>query len=64
MIFSPDRTYELRRAWEVDVPMSSPKTRVLIKSGTRERVVPPKLETSRKPPGASPDKVSRQSTKP
>ena len=63
MIFSPDRTYELRRAWEVDALMSSPKTRVLIKSGTRERAVPPKLETSRKPPGASPDKASRQAEK-
>ena len=63
MIFSPDRTYELRRAWEVYATMSSPKTRVLIKSGTRERAVPPKLETSRKPPGASPDKTSRQAEK-
>ena len=63
MIFSLNGTYELRRAWEVDVPMSSPKTRVLIKSGTRERAVPPKLETSRKPPGASPDKTSRQAEK-
>ena len=63
MIFSPDRTYELRRAWEVDALMSSPKTRVLIKSGTKERAVPPKLETSRKPPGASPDKISRQAEK-
>ena len=63
MIFSLDRTYELRRAWEVDAPMSSPKTRVLIKSGTKERAVPPKLETSRKPPGASPDKPSRQPDK-
>ena len=63
MIFSPDRTYELSRAWEVDALMSSPKTRVLIKSGTKERAVPPKLETSRKPPGASPDKASRQAEK-
>ena len=63
MIFSPDRTYELRRAWEVDALMSSPKTRVLIKSGTKERAVPPKQETSRKPPGASPDKASRQAEK-
>ncbi len=63
MIFSLNGTYELRRAWEVDAPMSSPKTRVLIKSGTRERAVPPKLETSRKPPGASPDKASRQAEK-